>query len=100
MNTIILNDLIFSGVHGHTAKEKNKPQRFKIDIIVTSNHVVFQDNIQETVDYRSIKEAARKVIEEHRYELLETIANTIADLVVVMNDVKTVEVRVCKLDIW
>ena len=100
MNTIILNDLIFSGVHGHTAKEKNKPQRFKVDITVTSKQVVRRDYIAETVDYRFIKEAARKIIEERKYELIETIANQIADLVVAMNGVKTVEVRISKLDIW
>lgn len=101
-DNITLRNLIFYGTHGHTAKEKLKPQRFIVDILIESDFLraASTDNLNHTVDYRAAREAARQVIEDGNYELIETIAGKIASEIIKDIKVKKVEVSVTKPDIW
>lgn len=101
-DNITLRSLIFYGTHGHTAKEKLAPQRFIVDILIESDFLraASTDNLNHAVDYRSAREAARQVIENGNYELIETIAGKIASEIIKDTKVKKVEVSVTKPDIW
>jgi FolB domain-containing protein len=98
---IKINNIILSGVHGLTEKEKNKPQKFKIDVeVVTWKNKNIEDDIEATFDYRKIKKVITETIEGKQCLLLETLAENIADKVVKNKNVSEVKVEVSKVDIW
>ena len=102
-NTIILDNLVFHGVHGYTAEEKTKPQRFKFSISLETNfhRAIADDDLGKTVDYRDIREQARKIIEEEGpINLLETIAKKIVTAILKNPTIDAVEVSVSKPDVW
>ena len=99
---ITIENLIFKGIHGYTEKEKNNLQRFIVNIELEGDfhQAAAGDNLQKTVDYREIKEIARKIIETEHYDLLETIAEKIASEIIKNQDIQRATVSVSKPDIW
>ena len=99
---ILIENLIFKGIHGYTQKEKINPQRFILNINVEGDFdgAAAKDDLQKTADYRQLKEVARKVIETERYDLLETIADKIANTIIKDPIIRRVTVSVSKPDIW
>ena len=101
-NTIILENLIFSGIHGLRQKEKLNPQRFKFNIEVTPkrNSLPTKDDMSETVDYSQIKKITQKITEESSFNLIETLAGRIADAILEDKEVIKVKISISKIDIW
>ncbi len=101
-NKITLHNLVLSGTHGHTEREKQTAQRFRLDITIETNfqHAIREDNLRNTIDYRSIKEIARKILHGQHSKLLETIAQKILDEVMENRNITYAEISIKKLDIW
>lgn len=101
MTTIFIENLVLQGVHGVTAKERERSQPFRVDIStevdVSSEST---DKIDSTVDYRLMKKAAETVICQEQHTLLETIAARIASIIREDKRVCGVKVTVRKLTIW
>ncbi|MEK7103277.1 MAG: dihydroneopterin aldolase [Patescibacteria group bacterium] len=99
---ITLRNLIFIGTHGYTEKEKTNPQRFCVTITLESTvtQCPHSDNITDTIDYRDIKNIAQETIEGKHYDLLEPLAEIIADRIVENTYIDSVLVEVSKPDIW
>lgn len=97
---ILLENLIFSGIHGFTDAEKMKPQRFRVDIETEVFGNSKGDNLETTADYRKIKAAAKNVIEGGHCDLIETLACRIADAAISDPKIFSIKVKVSKPEVW
>ena len=102
MDTIFIENYVLEGRHGHFKREHELPQRFRIDIkaYVQAPQAAASDRLHDAVDYRLLRDAARKVIQGSSINLVETIAEHIALLVLNDTRVASVCVVIRKLDVW
>ena len=96
-----LVDMRFEGRHGAAEGEQESPQPFEVDVILHADLSLAADGdeLAATVDYRTIAEIARSVVEGSSVTLIETIAGDIARDVLDATDptlVDAVEVSVRK----
>jgi dihydroneopterin aldolase len=98
MDRIELRGMSFQGRHGVRPEERAQAQEFKIDIEVDADLTAAgrTDHLEDTVDYRQLRAAAREVIEGESRKLLESLAGAIAERIVVLPRVEAVSVRVAK----
>ena len=98
---IQIHNLVVSGVHGLTEKERTAPQRFRVDIDVNfPSELSAGDDISKTLDYRVLKNIVVEIIGGESCLLIESLAEKIADKVVRLKGVSSVQVCVAKIDIW
>lgn len=81
MDRILLNGLIFFGRHGCHEAEKQLGQKFIVDIELECDLRAAgnSDALEDTIDYVAIYNAAREIIEGEPAQLLESLAQRIAD---------------------
>jgi len=81
MDRILLNGLTFFGRHGCHAAEKELGQKFVVDIELECdlNAAGHSDSLDDTLDYVAIYNAARDIVEGESAQLLESLAQRIAD---------------------
>jgi dihydroneopterin aldolase len=98
MDSIELVGLVFSGRHGVRQAEREQPQDFKVDIKLDADlaEVGRSDSIEDTVDYRLVYAIAKDVVEGQSVQLIETLAQRIADRVLDLKKVVAVSVRIAK----
>jgi dihydroneopterin aldolase len=80
---IHLKNMAFYGYHGHHPEENALGQRFQVDLILTSDatEAAATDSLGATVDYVRVYDLCRKVVEQERVKLLETLAGRIIDAI-------------------
>lgn len=67
------------GRHGLAAEgEREHPQPWIVDVELRRDLRGIADDLGATVDYAQIAKAARRVVEDESFELVETLANAIA----------------------
>lgn len=83
------------GVHPH---EKAGPQPIHIDLELhmDTRPAARSDNLDDTVDYAAITSACAQLCLSHHFELVETLAQHIADLCLMDERVQQVSVRIAK----
>lgn len=96
-----LFNMRFEGRHGAVEGEQDEPQPFEVDVILHADLSLAAegDELSATVDYRTIAELARAVVEGPSVTLIETLAGDIARDVLDATDpalVDAVEVTVRK----
>ncbi len=96
-----LVDMRFNGRHGAVEGEQDEPQPFEVDVILHADLSLAAqgDELSATVDYRTVAELARAVVEGPSVTLIETLAGDIARDVLAAVDaslVDAVEVSVRK----
>ena len=83
------------GRHGVNEDERELGQTFLVDVTLERSEPG-EDSIEETADYRVVRDVVRRVSEDNAYRLLESFAAAAADaLVAALPDV-TVRLRVRK----
>jgi 7,8-dihydroneopterin aldolase/epimerase/oxygenase len=101
MYTVFIRNLVIEGIHGVTHKEKQRGQPFCIEIQAEVDAPLPEnDDIGETLDYRTMRDIASRIVREERHALVETIALRIARGIREDPRVCTVSVAVTKLAIW
>lgn len=102
MDTIYINDFIVLGRHGLTAKEREAPQRFIIDVqmdmLRSDAHKT--THLADTLDYRPVRTLIHKEVSEHSYVLIETLVERIAAQILETTVAEKVTVSLRKADIW
>lgn len=75
-----LTGMRFEGRHGALDDEQEKPQPFEVDVTLHADLSVpaQSDELSATVDYRTIAELARAVIEGPSVILIEALAGDVA----------------------
>lgn len=87
------------GTIGVLAEEKVRPQPFEVDLVIEADvaRAGATDDLAATVNYGVAAQHAVDVITGEQHELLERVAQRIADEVLAMDRVDAVEVTVRKL---
>ena len=98
MDKITLYNMKFFGYHGCEAFEQRNGQTFEVDAeLFTSLEKAGQsDSLADAVNYVNIFERIRDVVETERHQLLERLAQQIADAVLAEPRITSVVVRVRK----
>ena len=98
MDRILLNGLVFFGKHGCHDAERELGQKFLVDIELECDlrEAGESDSLDDTLDYVSIYNHAREVIEGESAKLLEHLAQRIADFALLDNRVVLAWVRLRK----
>lgn len=98
MDRIELRGMSFQGRHGVRTAERDKPQEFEVDLEVEADLSAagLSDRLEDTVDYKRVRAAAKEVIEGPPKALLESLAAGIAQRVLALPGVEAVSVRVVK----
>jgi dihydroneopterin aldolase len=98
---VFIRDLVLScsiGVHAH---EKNGPQRVRVnlDLAVREGERPINDDIRNVICYEEMADGIQRIIDAGHVNLVETLADRIAEMALADGRVRTARVRVEKLDI-
>ncbi len=74
---ILLTGIRADGRHGANPGERDAPQAFAVDLDVLID-MGDDDELEDTVDYRVLVDAARGVVEGGSFVLLESLADAVA----------------------
>ena len=86
------------GVYGHEHEEK---QRIRINLdLAVQEFSDIKDNIDNVVSYEDIVCSTRRLVDSGHVNLVETLAEKIADLCLADHRVRTARVTVEKLDVF
>ena len=100
---VFVRDLVidtFIGVHDHEKDDKQRV-RLNLDLAVFEGDVSsVKDDIQNVVCYEQISNEVRKVCDNGHTNLVETLAEEIAIVCLSNAQVRSVRVRVEKLDVF
>lgn len=99
---VFIRDLLltcFIGVHKH---EQKKPQRVRInlDLAVLEDAEDIGDRLSEVVCYEDVADGIRNLLAKGHVNLVETLAEQIAEMCLADARVRTARVRVEKLDVF
>lgn len=86
--------------HGVFEFERREGQVFRIDLVlgVDTRPAAASDDLQDTVDYGSLVAAVKAAVERDPVDLIETLAQRIADVCLLDSRVEWVRVTVHKPD--
>ena len=95
---IILEAMTFYGHHGVNPEERKVGQPFTVDLQVYGDFRVpgRSDNLEDTVDYSELYRITKAVVEGEPHNLLESVAESIAQRILDSFEVAAVAVRVAK----
>ena len=96
-DTILIEDLDVECLIGIFDWEREVPQTVRISLALPANARAGQtDRIEDAVDYKKIAKAVASLVADSRFQLLETLAESIARMI--LNDFKLawVELRIDK----
>ncbi|MBI4282827.1 MAG: dihydroneopterin aldolase [Chloroflexi bacterium] len=95
---IILKGMVFYGYHGVTPPEKMMGQPFVVDLEMEANLRISgsSDDIKDTVDYSQVYQAVKEVVEGPSRDLLESVAEGVAQKLLQAFPLDGVRVRVTK----
>jgi len=78
-DAILVSGIRAEGRHGLAATgERDEPQPWVVDVELRRDLRGLADDLSATVNYVDIAKAARGVVENESFELVETLANAIA----------------------
>jgi dihydroneopterin aldolase len=88
------------GHHGVFDFERRVGQIFKVDLVlgINTRPAARSDDLHDTVDYGTLVAAVRKAVETDPVDLIETLAQRIADICLTDRRVQWAEVTVHKPD--
>ncbi|WP_267201134.1 dihydroneopterin aldolase [Limosilactobacillus kribbianus] len=74
---IRLNNMVFHTYNGVFSAERQLGQKLEIDCEMTYpiERAVVHDQLDETVSYADVYEAIRQFVQDHHYQLIESLAN-------------------------
>ena len=80
---IHLKNMAFYGYHGHHPEENALGQRFLVDLVLEADveEAARTDSLAAAVDYVRVHAICRKVVEQEKVKLLETLGARIIDTI-------------------
>lgn len=98
-DAILLAGLRALGVHGALPEEQSRKQPFEIDLEIFTDLAPAgrSDDLADTIDYGTIVSAVLRVVEVEHHQLLERLAQRLADVVLSWEHVSSVTVELRKL---
>ena len=98
MGIIKLKNMQFFGYHGVYEHEKELGAPFEVDVEISKSFrdAASTDDIDQTVNYDAVYKLVQDAVSNFRYNLIETLANKIANGIIDNFEVEKVLVRVRK----
>jgi len=93
---IELTDVTGFGYHGVLEHEQKNGQEFAVDVSILVSSPSVQDELKNTINYSEVAELINRHITGLPVQLIETLADQIADELFELELVKAVEVTVHK----
>jgi len=95
---IVLQGIRVDGRHGVLEDERASLQPFEVDVelSVDLEPAGTSDDLDRTIDYRSVDAVVRRIVATESFDLLETIAERIAGEILASISVEEITVRVRK----
>ncbi|NLC52579.1 MAG: dihydroneopterin aldolase [Firmicutes bacterium] len=95
---LVLRNMIFYGYHGVFAAEKELGQRLEVDaeLYLDLRQAGINDDLEATVNYVEVYTLIKELVEEREYNLMEGLAEEIADTLLTAYSLQEVTVRVRK----
>lgn len=75
------------GRHGVPDRERERPQRFVVDLELSVE--AREDDLASTADYDAVVPAVRRIVAEESHRLIETLARRVASAVAAMPGVRS-----------
>lgn len=102
MDTIFVEHLVVRGKHGVSDAEREREQAFSVDISIDfdTRAAAASDELKDTVDYSHFRNAAKEVVEQSSFRLLEKLADAIAQKVLEDARISSVSVSVRKTEMY
>lgn len=99
LDWILVDGLEFETIIGIHPEEREQPQPLIIDLqlgVVSISNAVASESIDTTVDYQQVCELVMEHVQQARYQLVETLAEHVAELLFARFPVERVVLRVRK----
>lgn len=98
MDVIRLKNMVFYGYHGLIESEKDLGGKFEIDLELFRplRKAGRTDDLQNTINYESIFRTVETYTKEHKFYLIEALADSVAKAILDNYDVAKVIIRVRK----
>jgi 7,8-dihydroneopterin aldolase/epimerase/oxygenase len=95
---IILDSMVFLGTHGVYEEEQQNPQPFEVDVELALNlqPAGLSDDLAQTIDYSRVFDTCRQIVESTRFNLVEALAEAIAQEILTGFAADEVTIRVRK----
>lgn len=96
---IELRGLTALGICGALAEEQERAQPLQVDLDILADLAPAgaSDDLDDTVDYAAVCQLVERVVTTERFQLIERLANRIAELILSDDRVEAVSVTVRKL---
>ena len=94
-----LHALEVRGFHGALPEERERGQRFLIDVWLAMPDAALSDRLEDAIDYRDVAVAVREVSDGRSYHLLEALAAGVAEELLTRFPAERARVRVRKPDV-
>lgn len=96
MDALIINELIVNTKIGVHAWEQAINQKLEIDIHIPCDFSSCEDDISQTLDYDALCTRVIQWVESQSFQLIETVANKVAQLIQQEFKVKELRITVSK----
>lgn len=98
MDSIRISGIEVFGYHGVLPEEQAAGQRFVIDLTLRLDitKASTRDDLGETVDYGAVAKKTHDLVESERFDLIETVAERVATMILEDRRIESVEVVVHK----
>ncbi len=95
---LVLKNMVFYGFHGVFAAEKELGQQLQVDVelYLDLKSAAAADDLELSINYVEVYTLVKEIVEEREFNLLETLAETIAGEILAAYTVEEVVVRVRK----
>lgn len=99
---VFVRDLVLPAMIGIHAHEKKGRQRVRInmDLAVREGEIELEDDLRNVVCYEKLVDGVKLIVEQGHVGLVETMAESVADMCLLDPRVRSARVRVEKLDIF
>ncbi|MBN1755902.1 dihydroneopterin aldolase [bacterium] len=98
MGIIRMNNMRFYAYHGVSAAEKEVGKHFEVNIEMVTNtaKAASSDNLADTVNYEEVYREVERFITEHKFHLVETLTEKLADILWRKFEIQGIRLRVIK----
>ena len=98
MDIIFLRDLEIDATIGIFQWEKRIKQKVRVDLEMATDiaKAAKSDSIKDTLDYKAISKRVQQFVEDSRYELIETLIEKVAEILINEFNIPWVRVTVSK----
>lgn len=102
MLRIYIKDLAVEAKHGVNKSEKEHAQRFvfNVELTVADSRAGTSDDPADTINYSEVKKAVIDTAQSNSFNLIEKLAQAVADRILRDKRVKKVIISIDKPDVW